>query len=135
MRAFLKADVAVADKMRKGHDERAYVRGIIGHVKGKKAVVVDDFTITGWSLIETAQMLLHRGATEVCAMVTHGVLAPGAAKRIEDSPIKQLLMTDTIEYRYEPLTPKIEVVSVAPLFAEAIRSIHERTSVSRLFAT
>lgn len=132
---FLNAEVAVADKMRRGHDERAYVGGIIGIVKGKKAVIVDDFTITGWSLIETAEMLLKRGATEVCAMVTHGVLGPGAAQRIQDSPIRQLLITDTIELRYEPLTPKIQVVSVAPLLAEAIRSIHERTSVSRLFAT
>jgi len=132
--AFLKADVAVADKMRRSHDERAYVQGIIGTVAGKKAVVVDDFTITGWSLIETAQGLLQCGATEVCAMVTHGILAKGAAQRIQDSPIRQLLMTDTIEHRYEPLTPKIQIVSVAPLFAEAIRSIHERTSVSRLFA-
>lgn len=90
------------------------VRGIIGIVKGKKAVIVDDFTITGYSLIETAQMLLQRGATEVCAMVTHGILAPGAAQRIEDSPIKQLIITDTIERRYEPLTPKIQVISVAP---------------------
>jgi ribose-phosphate pyrophosphokinase len=132
---FLQAEVAVADKMRRGHDERAYVGGIIGIVKGKKAVIVDDFTITGWSLIETAEMLLKRGATEVCAMVTHGILALGAAQRIEESPIRQLLITDTIEHRYEPLTSKIQVVSLAPLLAEAIRSIHERTSVSRLFAT
>ncbi len=131
----LDANVAVADKMRRGHDERAYVQGIIGEVRGKKAVIVDDFTITGWSLIETARMLLDCGAIEVSAMVSHGILAKGAAQRIQESPIRELLITDTIEYRFEPLTPKIKVVSLAGLLAEAIKSIHERTSVSRLFGT
>jgi len=129
----LNADVAVADKIRTGHDERARVLGIIGNVAGKRALIVDDFVISGWSLIETAEQLLAHGATEVTAMVTHGILAPGAAARIQASPIKQLLITDTIEYRFEPLPEKIKVLSAAPLFAEAIKSIHERTSVSRLF--
>jgi len=129
----LNADVGVADKTRSGHDERAEVLSIIGNVKGKKALIVDDFTLTGWSLIETAEMLLKLGAVSVTAMVTHGILSPGAVARIEASPIEELLITDTIEHRFEPLTPKIKVLSAAPLFAEAIRSIHERTSVSRLF--
>lgn len=129
----LNADVAVADKMRAGHDERAEVLSIVGNVKGKRALIVDDFAISGWSLIETAEMLTRLGAVGVSAMVTHGILSPGAVGRIEASPIDELLITDTIEHRFEPLTPKIKVLSAAPLFAEAIRSIHERTSVSRLF--
>ena len=129
----LNADVAVADKTRSGHDERAEVLSIIGRINGKKALIVDDFIISGWSLIKTAETVLAEGATEVCAMVTHGILALGAADRLEASPLNKLLITDTIEHRFEPLPQKVEVLSAAPLFAQAIRSIHERTSVSRLF--
>ncbi len=129
----LDAPTAIGDKYRSGHDERPAVLHVIGEVKEKTAVVVDDFVTTGSSLVEMAEALVHLGVKRVLAAVTHGVLSPGACARIEASPIEKLLITDTVEGRAEKLTGKIEVVSVAELFAEAIRSIHDRTSISKLF--
>jgi ribose-phosphate pyrophosphokinase len=77
--------------------------------------------------------LLSRGAKDVYAAVTHGVLSKGSAERIESSPIKKMFVTDTIETSQETPPRNIEVISVAPMFARAIRSIHDRTSVSELF--
>ena len=73
-----------------------------------------------------------RGA-DIYACVSHGVFSAGSAAKLAKSPIKELVMTDTIGYRFEPLAPCVKVVSVAGLFAEAIQSIHRRESVSRLF--
>ena len=78
-------------------------------------------------------MLKQRGAGEIYAAVSHGVFSSGAAERIGGSVIKKMLITDTIETAFEPLPENVEVVSVAPLFASAIQSVHERTSVSELF--
>jgi ribose-phosphate pyrophosphokinase len=129
----LKAPLVIADKARSGHDEKAEVLEVIGDVRGKTAVVVDDFTISAGTLVEAAGALLERGAKEVYAAVTHGVLSEGSTDRIMSSPITKLLMTDTVEtQRVEPCS-KIEVVSVAPLFGEAINRIHNRESVSVLF--
>ena len=95
--------------------------------------MVDDFTITGGSLCSMAEVLKQRGAKDIYAAVSHGVLSEGASARIQNSVIKKMFMTDTIEAAVEPLCEKIEVISVANLFARAIRSIHDRTSVSMLF--
>jgi ribose-phosphate pyrophosphokinase len=75
----------------------------------------------------------ERGAKDVYACVSHGVFSKGSAEKLARSPIKELVMTDTIGYRFEPLAPCVKVVSVAALFADAIMSIHRRESVSRLF--
>jgi len=120
-------------KQRTGHDEQAEVLEVVGDVEGKNVLVVDDFTITGGSLISAAEAVRQRGAREIFAAVSHGVFSRGAASRIGESVIKKMLITDTIETAFEPLPENVEVVSVAPLFANAIRSIHERTSVSQLF--
>lgn len=125
--------LAIADKERTAHDETAQVLEVIGEVGGKTAVVVDDFTISGGTLIEVAQALRARGARDVYAAVTHGVLATGAVARIEASPITRLLITDTVENQPEPLGDKMSVVSVAALFGEAIRRIHDRASISAMF--
>ena len=106
---------------------------MIGQVDGKNVLMVDDFTITGGSLCSMADVLKQRGAKDIYAAVSHGVLSEGAVARIEGSVIKRMFMTDTIEAPVEPLGDKIELISVAPLFAQAIRSIHDRTSVSMLF--
>jgi ribose-phosphate pyrophosphokinase len=129
----LNASVAIGDKYRSGHDERPALLHVIGEVAGKTAVVVDDFVTSGGSLVEMAGALKALGVKRILAAVTHGVLAAGAVARITDSPIETLLVTDTVEVHPEPLGDRIEVVSVAGLFAEAVRSIHERTSISRLF--
>lgn len=125
--------VVIGNKQRTDHSETVQVLEVIGDVKDKNVLLVDDLTITGRSLIEMARVLKLRGAHDVYAAVTHGVLSKGAAPRIAESEIKKMFVTDTIESSFDPLPPNLEVVSVAPLFAEAIRSIHDRTSVSMLF--
>jgi ribose-phosphate pyrophosphokinase len=80
-----------------------------------------------------ANVCKANGAKDIYACVSHGVLTKGSAAKIASSPIKELVLTDTIGYRAEPLPPNCHVVSVAALFAEAILSIHRRESVSRLF--
>lgn len=132
---FLGAPLAIGYKERKAHDERAEVLEIIGDVQGRTALIVDDFTVSGGTLVEAAERLIEQGAREVYAAVTHGVFTPGSMERITASPIRQLLVTDSIETQPVKFCPKIEVVSVAPLFAEAIRRIHNRESISVLFAT
>ena len=129
----LRAPLALADKVREGHDERADVVEVIGDVDGKDAIVVDDFTITAGTLADVADQLTGRGARSVFAAVTHGVFAEGAMARLADSTIERLIVTDTVETQPEPLGEKVQVVSVAPLFAEAIRRIHSRESISVLF--
>jgi ribose-phosphate pyrophosphokinase len=129
----LGATVAIAYKERKSHDERSAVLDLVGLVEGRPAVIVDDFTISGGTIANAADMLLAHGATEVYAAVSHGVFAERAMERIEASPIRQLIVTDSVENQPVLLSDRIQVVSVAPLFAEAIRRIHRRQSVSVLF--
>lgn len=129
----LGAHTVIAEKSRRGHQEIAVVKRIIGDVKGRHALIVDDFTISGGTLIATAEKLKKEGAKDVFAAVTHGVLTRGAARRIEESDIQELVVTDSIEHRFEPLPAKAQIVSVAPLFAQAINNIHRQTSVSALF--
>jgi ribose-phosphate pyrophosphokinase len=129
----LGAALAIANKERPAHDEHAEVLEIIGDVAGKTALIVDDFTISGGTLAEVACRLADRGAREVYAMVSHGVLTPGSVERIDASPLRRLFITDSIENQPVRLSPRVEVVSVAALFAEAIRRIHTRESVSGMF--
>lgn len=129
----LNAPLVIADKARSGHDEQAEILEVIGEVRGKTAIVVDDFTISGGTLIEAAHALLDRGAREVYAVVTHGVLSDGSTDKIQASPITKLLMTDTVETQPVELCAKIDVVSIAPLIGEAIIRVHNRASISVLF--
>jgi ribose-phosphate pyrophosphokinase len=131
--SYLGTSIAIADKERKGHDERAEVLEIIGDVAGKTALIVDDFTISAGTLVEAADKLVERGAKAVYAAVSHGVFSEGSMQRIERSAIQHLLVTDSIENQPVTFSDKIEVVSVAPLFGEAIRRIHNRESISVLF--
>jgi ribose-phosphate pyrophosphokinase len=131
--SYLGTSLAIGDKERAAHDEKAEVLAVIGDVEGKTALVVDDFTISGGTLIEVAEELLARGARSVVAAVTHGVFSPGAMAKLEASPIERMFITDTVETQPEPLSAKVQVVSVAPLFGEAIRRIHNRESISVLF--
>jgi ribose-phosphate pyrophosphokinase len=129
----LRCGVVIGNKTRTDHAERAEILEVIGSVQGKNVVIVDDFTISGSTLIEMAKACKARGALDVYACVSHGVFSKGSAKRIAESPIKEMVVTDTIGFREEPLAPNCKVISVAPLFARAIMSIHRRESVSRLF--
>jgi ribose-phosphate pyrophosphokinase len=129
----LHAPLAIADKRRVDHTERAEVIELIGSVEGRTALIVDDFTISAGTLVDAARLLMERGAEAVYAAVTHGLLAGPAIERIDASPIKRLFMTDSVETHPVELSPKIEVVSVAGLLGEAIRRIANKESVSVLF--
>jgi ribose-phosphate pyrophosphokinase len=129
----LGVSLVIGNKQRIDHTENAKALEVIGDVKNKNVLIVDDFTITGNSLVSMADLLKSRGARDVYAAVSHGVLSKGSAARIGDSAIKRMFITDTIESQFEPLPPNMQIISVAKLFADAIRSIHDRTSVSMLF--
>ena len=128
-----RAPVVIGNKMRADHNEQAEVLDIIGNVEGRNVLVVDDFTISGGTLIEMARACKERGALDVYACVSHAVFAKNASAKIAASPIKELVVTDTIHHPAENLPPNARVISVASLFAKAILSIHRRESVSRLF--
>ncbi len=129
----LNAPVVIGNKQRKDHSESAEILEVIGEVEGKNALIVDDFTISGGTLISMANALRARGAKSIYAAVSHAALAPGTGMKIQDSIISKLFVTNSIEPITDEPNSKIEVASVANLFASAIRSIHDRTSVSMLF--
>ncbi|MGD0392350.1 MAG: ribose-phosphate pyrophosphokinase [Acidimicrobiales bacterium] len=129
----LDAPLAIADKRRVDHSETAEVTELIGSVEGRTALIVDDFTISAGTLVDAARVLVERGAESVYAAVSHGLLAGPAIDRIDDSPIKTLFVTDSVETQPVELSPKVEVVSIAGLMGEAIRRIANRESVSVLF--
>jgi len=130
----LGAPLAIADKVREGHGGTSEVVEIIGEVAERGAVVVDDFTISAGTLVEAAEQLVARGARSVTAVVTHGVFGAGSMERLDSSPIQRLITTDSIETQPVEFSDRVTVISVAPLFAEAIRRIHNRESISVLFA-
>ena len=130
---YLGVPVVIGNKTRRDHSENAEVLELIGDVRQKNVLIVDDFTISGGTLISMADVLKERGARDIFAAVSHGVLSPGVLSRIASSRIKQLFITDTIEPPDGSLPENISLVSVSRLFAEAIQSIHDRTSVSQLF--
>lgn len=130
---FLGCPVAIGDKTRTGHDENAHILELIGNVDGKDCLIVDDFSISGGTLIEVAHMLKARGAKRVIACLAHVMLREKGVRAIMESPIEYVLTTDTVANPYIIGYDKFRVVSVAPLFAEAVYRVHERESVSTLF--
>ena len=130
----LGCNVAIGDKVRKGHDENPDALEIIGDVNGKTCMIVDDFTLSGNTLCKASMGLMAKGAKEVYAFLSHAILKEDAVARIEASPIKQLITTDTVD-NSDVLagSTKIKIVSAAPLFAEAVRTIHERRPMSYMF--
>lgn len=125
--------IALIDKRREGNDDRAIASTVIGDVKDKQAVIFDDEVDTAGSMIETANILEKFGAREIYAGCTHGVLSGPAIERIKNSPIKELVVTNTIPIPEEKRIDKITVLSMAPLFAEAIRRLNEARPLGELF--
>src|SRR5215470_8644365 len=131
--ARLDLPIAIVDKRRYGDDEVARAVNLIGDVQGKIALIIDDEVASAGTLVEAARFALERGAVAAEACVVHAVLSGRAIERIEASPIRQLVVTDTIPLAPHKRIDKIHVQSVARLFADAIKSIHDGSSVSRLF--
>lgn len=129
---FIHAPIAIIDK-RRPKANVAEVMNIIGDVKGKKAILIDDMIDTAGTITLAAQALQDAGATAVYACCTHAVLSGPAIERLENSVIKEVIVTDSIQLPEEKMSPKIVQVSVSQLIAEAIKRIHENRSVSPLF--
>jgi len=127
-----RAGLAVVDK-RRNSPEATEVMHILGEVKGKTCLVVDDLIATGSSLVEAANALDRAGATAVYACVTHPILSGPARQRIASSCLRELVVTNTIPVRESARRSKVTVLSVAPLLSEAIRRIHYELSISVLF--
>jgi len=125
--------IAIVDKRRMGDDEVARAVNLIGDVEGKVALIIDDEVASGGTLVEATRFVLERGAIAVEACVVHAVLSGKAIERIEAAPLRELVVTDTLPLAPYKRIAKIHVTSVAQLFAEAIRSIHDGSSVSALF--
>ena len=124
--------LAVVDR-RKTVDRQVRVHGVIGEVSGRHVIFFDDEIITGGTVAEGAQAVLDRGAKSVRAGCVHGTLIPGAVERLYASGVEHLAVTDTIPLTSEKENAQITVCSVSDLFAQAIRAIHEETSISALF--
>jgi ribose-phosphate pyrophosphokinase len=128
----LDAELAIIDK-RRSEDGSAEVMNVIGDVNGRVCVIADDIIDTAGTIQKAAQALKENGATRVLASAVHGVLSGPAIKRIEAAPIDKLVVTNTIPVNGEKKHEKVQVLPVGRLLAQAIRSIHEETSVSKLF--
>ena len=130
--AKLDVPIAIIDK-RRPKPNVSEVMNIIGDIKDKTCILLDDMIDTAGTITNGAQALADRGAKAVYACCTHGVLSGPAIERIQNSPIEELLTLDTIVIPEERRIPKIKTISVASLFAEAIRRIYNDTSLSELF--
>ena len=129
----LNATLAIADKRRPEPNVSELIH-IIGEVKDKDAIIVDDIVDTAGTLTETVKALKENGAKRVYAACTHGIFSGQAIEKISSSYIDKIFISDTIPLNNEKLKcGKIETLSVAKLFAQAIDSIHKETSVSKLF--
>ncbi len=131
---YLGTPVAIGDKTRVAHDENAKILELIGDVDGKDCLIVDDFSISGGTLIDIANVLKDKGAKRIIAALGHNILRENGVKRIDESPIELVISTDTVENPFLEASKKMITVSAAPLFAEAVSRIHNRVSVSPLFA-
>jgi ribose-phosphate pyrophosphokinase len=129
----LDAEIAIVDK-RRPKAGVAEVMNIIGEVEGRRCILFDDMCDSGGTLVNAADALLEKGAIEVSAYVTHGVLSKDAQGRVDTSRLRELVVTDSVtEPPNSTATPKVRRLSVAPLLGEAIRRIANDESVSKLF--
>jgi ribose-phosphate pyrophosphokinase len=129
----LKTPIAINAK-RRPEPNKVEIMEIIGDVSGKVCVMIDDMIDTGGSVVQGAEALLERGAVAVHACCTHGILSGKAIERIDRSPLRSLVITDTVPLPDHKRSPKIKILSVAGLLAEAIIRIHEDNSVSEMFS-
>jgi ribose-phosphate pyrophosphokinase len=129
---YLSAPLAIIDK-RRPEPNMSEVMNIIGSIEGKTAILIDDLIDTAGTMVLAANALIEYGATDVYACGTHAVLSGPAMQRIEDSPIKELVVTNTIPITHPNPSNKIKILSIANIMGEAIIRIHEQLSVSKLF--
>jgi ribose-phosphate pyrophosphokinase len=128
------APIAIIDK-RRPEPNVAEVMNVIGDVEGRNIIMIDDIIDTAGTIVQGAKSLKERGANDIYICCTHPVLSGPALSRLVESPIKEIIVTNTISVPQEKMISKLKVLSVAPLLGEAIIRIHEDMSVSKLFDT
>lgn len=131
----LNAPLAIIEKRRVGNLDRAELMNVIGDVRGKRAIIVDDEIDTAGTLIEVVRALEREGVTEMYACATHGVLSDPSVERIRESALREVVITDSIPLPPSKRLSTITVMSVAPLIGEAIKRIHRGESVGALFSS
>lgn len=128
----LSASLAIIAK-RRPEINQVEILQVIGELEGKRVVLIDDIIDTGGSIVSAAEVLAAKGASEIYAYATHAVFSSGAADRLTSSPVKEVVVTDTIPLPKDKQRRQIRVLSIAPLLGEAIRRVHGHLSVSTLF--
>jgi ribose-phosphate pyrophosphokinase len=129
----LKLPLAILDKRRYDDTERPAIHNVIGEVKGKEALIFDDEIATGSSIIEVVKALDALGVQEITACGVHAVLSGDASQKMQQSTLKRVIVTDTVNIPEEKLFPKLRVLTVAELFANAILYTHKGRSISGLY--
>jgi ribose-phosphate pyrophosphokinase len=130
----LSADLAFVHKRHvKGQANAVEARGVIGDVQGRRCVIIDDMIDTAGTIVAASEILLDCGATEVWAMATHGLLSDPAVDRLKNSRIGRVVLTNTVPLPPDKQLDKLEILSVAPIIADAIDAVFEDTSVSEIF--
>ena len=129
----LKLPLAILDKRRKDDSESPVIQNVIGDVKGKGALIFDDEIASGGSIVEVVTALRNYGVEEITACCVHGILSGKAVHRIQDSPLKRLIVTDTVHIPPEQKIEKLEILSIAELFANAIKCTNKGQSISGLY--
>ena len=131
----LKLPMAIIDKRRQGDDENAIPVSIIGDIEGKTCILIDDEIASGGTVAAASKFLREHGAKNLVVACTHPVFSGPAPQRLADAPIDEVIVTNTVPVPMRKAFDNLTVLSVAPLFARAIESIHRGDSVSELFDT
>jgi len=128
----LNASLAIIAK-RRPDTNQVEILQVIGELEGRRAILIDDIIDTGGSIVSAAEAIASYGASEIYAYATHPVFSGNAVDKLEGSPIKEVVVTDSIPLPQDKRRPKIRVLSIAPILAEAIRRVNEQVSISTLF--
>jgi ribose-phosphate pyrophosphokinase len=128
----LHAPIVIFAKRREKPDEIARM-DLVGDVKGKNAIIIDDGIYTGGTLINATKILLDKGAKKVYAAATHGIFCNDSLKKLNDSPLEEIIVTDTLKIKNSEGYEKLKIISVAPLIGEAIKRVQTHSSISELF--
>jgi len=130
---YFNCPMALIDKQRASNDDKVVAATIIGDVKDKTAVIFDDEISTAGTLIEAVNIVKKHGAKEIYAGATHGIFAGSAIEKIKNSCLKEVVVTNTVPIEKEKMIDKVKVISIAPLFADAIRRLNENLPLGELF--
>jgi ribose-phosphate pyrophosphokinase len=131
--AILDLPLAVMEKQRVGNEDRVEVRSLIGEVEGRTALIFEDEIDTGGTVVQASKLLLEHGASAVQVACTHPVFSGPAPGRLQDAPIEEIVVTDTLPVEDRSLPSKVKVLTIAPLLSEAIRRVNTGESISSLF--